>query len=114
MHVQCAEVGTSYFARLAARDASLHCLAASHPDFARLVEGVVPDAEPLAWPLAGAAFAQRAQRVARSGTVSTSCLSSLLGNLRASTHAVPEVRTTTSPLPPCHIMTCWSLRRGAL
>ena len=52
---QCAEVGTSYFVRLAARDASLLGMAASHPDFAGLVALVVADAEPLLWPLAGGA-----------------------------------------------------------
>ncbi len=41
--------------RLAARDASLLGMAASHPDFAGLVALVVSDAEPLIWPLAGAA-----------------------------------------------------------
>ncbi|CAL8466086.1 g5622 [Coccomyxa elongata] len=49
---QCTSVGTSYFARLAARDERLMATSKAHPDFAPLVEGVCIDPEPLARPLA--------------------------------------------------------------
>ena len=45
--MQCTEVGTTYFARLAARDARLMATAASHQDFAPLVDGTAASACPL-------------------------------------------------------------------
>ena len=50
--MQCTEVGTTYFARLAARDARLMATAAGHPEFAPLVEGTPPSGHPLGRPLA--------------------------------------------------------------